>query len=58
MNYNKIKFNNKYSDGQYKKTVSNKKLMDNIENFKFTSIDKGIKKVCKWFIKNYKYIRK
>ena len=58
MNYYNIKFNSKYSDGQYKKTVSNKRLTDNIKDIIFTPIDKGIEIVCEWFIKNYRNVRK
>jgi GDP-L-fucose synthase len=42
-----------YSDGQYKKTVSADKIIELIDNFKFTDIKSGIKKTVEWFIKNY-----
>ena len=58
MNYYNIVFNEKYSDGQYKKTVTNKRLIKHIKDIKFTSIEKGIQNVCRWFIKNYDNIRK
>jgi GDP-L-fucose synthase len=51
-------FDTSFSDGQYKKTCSNKKLMENIETFDFTSINIGIKETINWFIENYKICRK
>ena len=46
----RIKFDTNYSDGQYKKTVSVQKLMNLIGEFKFTSLEDGIKKTVDWFI--------
>jgi GDP-L-fucose synthase len=56
-NYNyekRIVFDPNYSDGQYKKTVSSKKLIDIIGDFQFTSLEEGIKNTIIWFnnIKN------
>lgn len=48
----RIYFDTNYSDGQYKKTVSAKKLMNIIGNFSFTSLDNGIKDTINWFIEN------
>jgi len=58
-----IIFDCSYSDGQYKKTVDNKYLLDELENsgennFEFTAIDKGIKSTVEWFISNYNNCRK
>ena len=43
-----------YSDGQYKKTVTNKKLKQMYSNLNtdliFTRIEEGIKKTIEWFI--------
>ena len=47
-----IKFDASFSDGQYKKTVSINKLLKLIGDYKFTSIEEGIKKTVDWF-KNY-----
>ena len=55
---NNIIFDNTYSDGQYKKTVDNSKLINNIKDFKFTDIKLGIKSTVDWFIKNYEICRK
>jgi GDP-L-fucose synthase len=54
----KLKFDTTKSDGQYKKTADNSILMNNLNNFKFTSIDDGISSTIDWFIKNYDHIRK
>ena len=58
-NYQKrLKFDKQYSDGQFKKTADNSKLVDLIKDFKFTSIDKGINQTIVWFLQNYNSIRK
>ncbi len=41
----KINYTNPELDGQYRKDVSNKKMLNYLSNFKFTSFRKGIKKV-------------
>tara|TARA_B100001093_G_C26650964_1_gene937469 strand:- start:34 stop:969 length:936 start_codon:yes stop_codon:yes gene_type:complete len=55
---NMIEFDSNYSDGQYKKTADNSKLMNLNPNFEFTSIDSGIKNTIIWFNKNYQNCRK
>lgn len=45
-------------DGQLKKSSSNKKLLDIIGDYKFTTLEEGIKESVNWFIKNFKNIRK
>jgi len=48
---NRVKFDENYSDGQYKKTVGITKLKKIIgEDFIFTSINDGIKITVDWFI--------
>jgi len=42
-----------FSDGQYKKKISPKKLLYRIPDFQFTNINDGIQKTVKWFIENY-----
>ena len=56
----KMEFDDNYSDGQYKKTADNSKLMNFLKDkeFKFTTIDEGIKNTVKWFVKNYQMSRK
>ena len=48
----RLVFNPNYSDGQYKKTADNAKLMKLI-NFKFTDINIGLNETIEWFEKNY-----
>ena len=53
-----IVFDTSKSDGQFKKTASNTKLMSLYPDVKFTSIEEGIKKSCEWFSENYENARK
>lgn len=50
---NCIEFDTSFSDGQYKKTADNSKLRTFLPNFKFTSIQEGLRNTVHWFIKNY-----
>jgi GDP-L-fucose synthase len=52
-----VEFDETYSDGQFKKTADNSKLMS-LKNFSFTKIEDGIKKTVDWFLKNYNECRK
>lgn len=47
----KLMFNGKL-DGQIRKDGSNKRMMNLVNNFKFTSFDKGVKKAYKWYMEN------
>lgn len=47
-----------YSDGQLKKTASNKKLRKYLPNFTFTPIKEGIYSSVEWFWKNYETARR
>lgn len=58
MHYEKIMYNTKYSDGQLKKTVSNKKLLTVLPDFNFTNFSDGLKETINWFNNNYQNIRK
>jgi len=51
-------FDTSKSDGQFKKTASNKKLMTLNPNFKFTPIKEAVKKSVDWFENNYATARK
>jgi len=51
-------FDESFSDGQFKKTADNSRLMGMIGEYKFTPIQEGIKKSVKWFIENYESVRK
>ena len=53
-----MKFDTSFSDGQFRKTADNTKLMNLIGDFKFTPIEEGIKNSVKWFIENYDFVRK
>ncbi|KAG9511298.1 GDP-L-fucose synthase, partial [Fragariocoptes setiger] len=46
------------SDGQIKKTASNKKLRSYLPDFKFKPLELGITETVEWFLKNYKEARK
>jgi len=54
----RMKFDTSFSDGQFKKTADNTKLMNLIGDFQFTPIEEGIKNSVKWFIENYDTARK
>jgi len=52
-----MEFDESYSDGQFKKTADNSKLMS-LKSHSFTKIEEGIKQTVEWFIKNYNDCRK
>ena len=45
-------------DGQFRKPSDNSKLLSHLPEFKFTSLDDGLKETIEWFIKNYENCRK
>tara|TARA_B110000977_G_C10992145_1_gene460347 strand:- start:330 stop:1235 length:906 start_codon:yes stop_codon:yes gene_type:complete len=51
-------FDTSLPEGQFRKPADNSKLKSYLPNFKFTSIEEGILKTVKWFIKNYQTARK
>jgi len=53
-----IIFDTSYSDGQFKKTADNSKLIRLYPEFEFTNINIGLKKSVEWFINNYNSCRK
>ena len=53
-----IFFDTFYSDGQYKKTVDNRKLREAYPDFEFTNMELGIQESVKWFKENYENCRK
>lgn len=53
-----LKFDFSYSDGQFKKTASNKKLLSLCPYVQFTSLETGIKKSVEWFVQNFDTCRK
>lgn len=54
----RIIFDTKFSDGQYKKTADNNKWKSLYDSIKMTNIEIGIKETVKWFITNYDNLRK
>ena len=53
-----IRFDDKYSNGQYKKTASNKILLGLVPEFRFTDLGYGIRETISWFVNNYETCRK
>jgi GDP-L-fucose synthase len=51
-------FDQSFSDGQYKKTADNSKLLKLFPDYQFTSLSDGMKKTVAWFEKNYDSCRK
>lgn len=52
-----ILFDDTYSDGQYRKTADNSKLMNILPDFTFTDITNGLIETMDWFETNYPNIR-
>ena len=50
-------FNDSFSDGQYKKTADNSKLMEMFPDFKFVDIEQGISDTVEYFKNEYPDIR-
>jgi GDP-L-fucose synthase len=55
---NDIVYDTFYSDGQIKKTTNNNELKNYIDNFQFTSLEKGIDETVLFFKEYYDTIRK
>ena len=53
-----VTFDTAKSDGQYKKTACNDKLMSLYPDFKFTPFPEAVAKTCQWFETNYATARK
>ena len=45
-------------DGQFRKPSDNTKLLSYLPDFKFTSLDEGLKETIEWFNNNYEIARK
>lgn len=54
----KMDFDSSFSDGQFKKTADNNKLVNLYGEYEFISIQEGIHKSVNWFIENYTNCRK
>lgn len=53
-----LDYDQNFSDGQFKKTASNKKLRAYLPSFQFTPFALGIEHTVRWFIDNYEQARK
>ena len=53
----KMEFDSTFSDGQYRKTADNSKLMGIFPDLKFTDIHTGISETVDWFKKKYPNVR-
>lgn len=53
-----LKFDDSFSDGQFKKTADNTKLLSLLPDYKFVSIKNGLKETIQWFEENYDNCRK
>ncbi|KAF6101526.1 hypothetical protein HJG60_019683 [Phyllostomus discolor] len=53
-----ITFDTTKSDGQFKKTASNRKLRAYLPEFRFTPFKQAVKETCTWFTDNYVQARK
>ena len=53
-----MEFDSSFSDGQYKKTADNTKLMNFIKEYNFIDINEGIKRSVEWFKDNFDSCRK
>lgn len=53
-----VVFDTSKSDGQFKKTANNAKLMSLYPDFKFTPMKDGITQACHWFMENFDIARK
>jgi len=47
-----IKFDKSFPDGQFRKDLDIGRLLDIIDDFKFTTLSEGIKKTYDWYLKN------
>lgn len=53
-----VEFDVTKSDGQYKKTASNRKFRTLYSEFSFTSLEVGLEQVIDWFIQSFPDVRK
>ena len=53
-----VVFDKDKPEGQFRKPSDNSKLKSYLPDFKFTSIEVGIKNTVEWFIENYEKARK
>jgi GDP-L-fucose synthase len=59
LNYEEhLEFDTSFQEGQYKKTASNKKLLEEIPTFVFSNFEEKLQYTIEWFINNYETLRK
>jgi len=59
MNYeDQLQFDTSFQEGQYKKTASNKKLLESMSSLTFSNFEEKLKITIEWFINNYETLRK
>lgn len=51
-------YDTSYPNGQFRKTVSNKKLLENFPDFQFTPFYSALETTIQWFVDNYETCRK
>ncbi|XP_045417273.1 GDP-L-fucose synthase isoform X6 [Lemur catta] len=56
--HGEVTFDTTKSDGQFKKTASNRKLRAYLPDFRFTPFKQAVKETCAWFTDNYEQARK
>ena len=54
----RLVFDTNLSDGQYKKTADNSRLIETIGDFTFTPLKQGLKETIDWLVENYDKARK
>ena len=53
-----VLFDTNKADGQFKKTAANNKLRMHLPDYKFTTMEDGVKKAVDWFVEHYEVARK
>ena len=54
----KVVFDTNKPEGQFRKPADNTKLLTLFPEFKFTSVEDGLKETVNWFVENYKRARR
>jgi GDP-L-fucose synthase len=58
-----VKYDSSFADGQFKKTVSNARLLDAYKrttgnDYAFIKLEEGLPETVKWFVSNFDKVRK
>ena len=54
----KVIFDTEKPEGQFRKPADNSKLLSYLPDFKFTSVEDGLRETVEWFLNNYEEARK